>query len=209
MKVIIFGATGKVGRQLTAQALSEGHDVTAFVRKQSGDLGEDPKLRHHLGDVLNPADVAAAIKDHDAVFVALGKPLRNKDRLRTRGTANIIAAMQQHGPRRLVCLSGYGAGESYAKLPRFYRWVIMPLVLNHVYADHEEQEKLVRASGLDWTLVRPSNLFDGPRTDSYRIDFDKVEKGMKFKISFKDVAHFMLGQLITRSHLKAATAISS
>ena len=208
MKIVIFGATGKVGRNLTDQAPEDGHQVTAFVRSSSTALEPHPNLHVRQGDLFNEGDVAQALRDQDAVMIALGAPLRNKDGVRARGTQSIIKAMKTGGPDRLICLSGHGTGDSYGDLPRLYRWLIMPLVLKHVYADHERQEEIVRASGLDWTLVRPTNYIKGPRSRAYKVNFGRKQQGMKFKISFADVADFMLSQLDDKSFNRAAASIS-
>ncbi len=209
MKLALFGASGKVGRNLTRQALAAGHDVTALVRSLKADLPKHPNLTLVVGDVLNSEDVANVVKGQDAVLIALGAPLGNKDGIRTKGTALIVKAMKEASVARLICLSGFGAGESRGALPWLYRYVIMPLILRHVYADHENQEVIVKQSTLDWTLVRPTNYIDGPQTEDYRIDFKSVEKGMKFKISHADVAHFMLSQTSDHSFLHAAPAVTS
>ena len=209
MKLVIFGATGKVGRHATAQALEQGYEVTACVRSAAAALGEHPKLKLIVGDVLNSRDVDQAIKGQDAVMITLGKPIRNKEGLRTKGTANIIRSMQSHGPKRLVVLSGHGVAESHADLPALYRWFIMPFILNHVYADHEKQEALVKTSGLDWTLVRPTNYFDGAKTGAYKVNFGKKQKGMKFKITYNDVAEFMVGQIKDNRFVHAAPSLSA
>ncbi|TLP44992.1 SDR family oxidoreductase [Cohaesibacter sp. CAU 1516] len=209
MKLALFGASGKVGRNLTRQALAAGHEVTALVRSLKADLPEHPNLTLVVGDVLNPEDVANVVDAKDAVLVALGAPLGNKEGIRTKGTAIIVKAMKEAAVERLICLSGFGAGESRGALPWLYRFLIMPLILRHVYADHEQQEVLVKQSALDWTLVRPTNYVEGPQTNDYRIDFKAVEKGMTFKISYANVAHFMLSQVRDRTFLHAAPSLSS
>ena len=209
MKIVIFGATGKVGRRVTAQALEAGHEVTAFVRNPANAaLGQHANLTIMTGDVLNEEQVEKAVAGQDSVIVALGAPLRNKGMIRTKGTAVIIEAMKKQNTKRLICLSGYGAGETRAELPLLYRWFIIPIILKHVYADHERQEGLVKKSGLDWTLIRPTNYFDGPVTGDYKVGIKGKEPGMKFNISFGDVAQFMLKQTSETRFLNAAASVS-
>jgi uncharacterized protein YbjT (DUF2867 family) len=97
----------------------------------------------------------------------LARGARSRD-LCAVGTGNIIAAMEQHAVRRLIAVSSWGVGESRARVPPFFRFVIFPLILKDELADKERQEVLIRASDLDWTIVRPSRLSDGPRTGRYR-----------------------------------------
>ncbi|MCP5084527.1 MAG: SDR family oxidoreductase [Alphaproteobacteria bacterium] len=208
MKLIIFGATGTVGRQLAEQALSENHQVTVFVRNPAKFGAPHPNLRVMKGDVLDPAAVRQAVVGHDVVLCALGRPLMNKEQLRTKGTQNIVQAMQQTGVQRLICLSALGAAESRALLPMRYTHLLIPLFMRRLYADHEQQEACIRGSGLDWVIVRPSNFLEGPRTGAYRHGFNRLDKSWKLKIPTGDVADFMLKQLTDNTYLRSAPALS-
>ncbi len=208
MKLTIFGATGSIGRHIVAQALERAHEVTAFVR----DPGKFDQVHENLkivqGDVLDPASIASAIEGQDAVLCALGMPLMNKDGLRAEGTQNIVRAMEGSDVKRLICLSGLGAGDSWDILPLFHKYFLIPVVLRHVYADHEAQEKIVKNSRLDWTLVRPGSFAEGRRTGMYRHGFTAPDSSLKFKISRKDVADFMLKQITDRTYLHLAPTLS-
>ena len=208
MKLTIFGATGGVGANLTAQAIAKGHDVRAVARHPDRLSQSSQNLEIIQGDVLNPALVKSAIKGTDAVFCALGAPILNRDRLRTKGTLNIINAMNQTGVARLICLSGLGAGDSRATLSPFLRYVILPIVLRQPYKDHEAQEKLVMQSSLNWTLARPGSFIDGQRTGRCRHGFTTAEPGLRYKISREDVADFMLAQLTSDTYSYRAAGLS-
>jgi uncharacterized protein YbjT (DUF2867 family) len=208
MRLTVFGATGGVGRHIVAQALADGHTVRAMVRDPSRLEVAHSRLTVVQGDVLDAADAAAAVQGSDAVLVALGMPLFNRDGVRARGTANIVRAMRDHRVRRLVCLSVFGAGESWAMLPRLYRWVIGPVLLRHVIADHAEQEKIVAASGLDWVLARPGNFTDGERTRRYWHGAERPARRLKMNISRADVADFMLGRLAADAPVRRAECLS-
>ncbi|MFT7561568.1 MAG: putative NADH-flavin reductase [Flavobacteriales bacterium] len=207
MNVIIFGASGGTGLKLCEQAQSLGYSVSAFVRKP-----EAFKLAGELnmiqGDVGNPQQVAAAIAGHDAVICAVGTPPSDKSKLRTRAVENIIAGMEMHGVKRLIVQSGLGCGESRALLPFHYKYLIFPLILKHVYADHEQQEQRVRASNLDWTIVRPAALTDGDLTEVYWHDCKERERPITVKISRADTAHFMLQQLVNTYYWRKAPNLS-
>ncbi len=146
MNLIIFGATGTVGRLLVDQALSQGHRVTAFARRPSALKLEHRDLTRQAGDVLDRGAVADAVEGHDAVLIALGAG--RKGTVRAVGTKHIVEAMQRHGVRRLVCQSTLGAGDSRAVLNFFWKRIMFGLLLRPAYADHEAQEALVRQSGL-------------------------------------------------------------
>lgn len=167
MKVLVVGASRGTGAALVTELAERGHLVTAFSR-QAG--GTDQRVRYVAGDVLDQEALEKAMVGQDAVAVTLGIPdnpfrVRLTRRasspldVRSRGTAGVVAAMQEHGVPRIAVLSVYGIGEAYAQLPlalkAFFVLAIRPQV-----DDHERQEQLVRASGLDWTIVRPTVLHD-------------------------------------------------
>ena len=208
LSILVFGATGGTGRAVVDQALEAGHHVTAFVRTPSKLDRKHDRLKVLQGDATDNAAVRSAMPGHDAVFCALGAPARDRSGLRERGTAAILEAMEATGVRRLVCLSTYGIAETRDSLPFFLKYVVVPFYLARAFADHEAQEERVRASAVDWTLVRPTNLTDGPLTGDYRHGFPPTESGLKLKISRSDVAHFMLQQLDDRSYLRAAAGVS-
>ena len=206
MKLIIFGATGTVGRLLVDQALSQGHRVTAFSRKPATLKSDHQNLTRQAGDVLDRDAVADAIQGHDAVLIALGAG--RKGTVRATGTKHIVEAMALHGVRRLVCQSTLGAGDSRPLLNFFWKRIMFGLLLREAYADHEAQEALVRQSGLDWIIVRPAAFTDGPATGAYKHSFPPTEKNLKLKISRADVAGFMLRQLTEDSYLRQSPGLS-
>lgn len=208
MKLIVFGPTGETGVQLVTQALEAGHEVTAFARQPEKMALKHSSLRVMQGDVLDITSVQAAIQGHDAVLCTLGTPAGNKEMLRANGTKNIILAMQNTSVRRLICQSGLGCGDSYQLLPWYYKYLIFPLILRHVYADHEIQERYIRESKLDWTIVRPAALTNGVSKGSYWHGFVVNKQSLKIKISRADVAGFMLKQLIDGSYMYRAPSLS-
>jgi len=207
MNVIIFGATGTLGRHLVDQALSQGNQVTAFARHPEKLGLHNDNLHYQAGDVLDAQAVASAVDGHDAVLIALGAG--RKGGVRAGGTANVIDAMKRHGVKRLICLSTLGAGDSRTLLNFFWKRIMFGLLLRAAYADHEMQEKLVRQSGLDWTLVRPSAFVDGAATGRYQHGALATAAGLKLKIARADVAGFMLRQLTDKGYLHQAPALSN
>jgi putative NADH-flavin reductase len=201
MKVVIFGSTGKTGRCLVEQALTQGHDVTAFTRNP-GKLGiQHERLKAHAGDVLDGKAVAAAVAGQDAVLCALGPAnFKKPNTVVSEGTKNILLAMQKHGVPRLVCQSAIGIGDSKGQGPFVFKKIILPLFLKHVYADKERQEEEVRRSDLDWIIVRPSRLMDWPARGAYQVSIDGTP--VPGKIARADVAAFMLQQLSSDQYLR-------
>lgn len=208
MKIVVFGATGGTGREIVQQALEVGHAVTAFARSPDKLRGiEHEQLTVHQGDVLDPQPVEQAIAGQEAVLSALGAGAQRSN-LREAGTRNIIEAMQKQGVPRLISLSSMGVGESAGNLTLFLKYVIVPLFLKKAFEDHERQEALVRQSGLQWTLVRPPHLIDGPRTGNYQHGFPATERNLKFTISRADVADFMLKQLADERYIHQSPGVS-
>ena len=209
MKTIVFGATGTVGRLAVERILADGHDVTAFARNP-GKLGiTHPKLVPIAGDAMDPAAVADAVEGHDAVVIALGAGMSRKSRVRSQGTMNVILAMQRHGVRRLICQSTLGAHESWSNLNFYWKRIMFGFLLRPVFLDHELQEQLVRASGLDWTIVRPGAFTDEPASGAFREGFGPQERNLALKISRTDVAEFLKRQLTEAGYLHRAVAISN
>jgi putative NADH-flavin reductase len=206
MRLVIFGATGATGRCLVDQALAQGHQVLACARNPAP-LGKHDRLAFLPGDVLEPTGVEVAVAGQDAVLCALGTPNQIGTTVLSAGTANIIAAMQKHRVRRLICLSSLGVGDSKQQAGVVVRHVVIPTFLSYVYADKETQERVVRDSGLDWVIVRPARLTDGPRRGVYRTGPD-VKLRPWTRISRADVADFMLKQLTDDTFLRQAPGIS-
>ena len=110
--------------------------------------------------------------------------------------------------RRLICQSSLGVGDSRANLGFLTKYVIVPVFLRHAFADHERQEAVVKESALDWTIVRPPHLKDGPHTGTYRHGFPTTDTGIQGKISRADVADFMLKQLTADTYLHRTPGVS-
>ena len=209
MKVIVFGATGSIGHLTVDELLKAGHTVTAFARNPEKLKIKNTNLNYYSGDVLNPIDILKAIKDHDAVLITLGSGMSRKSIVRSKGTLNVINAMQTQGISRLICQSTLGAPESWTNLNFWWKHVMFGAIIKPVFKDHELQENLIHASGLDWTIVRPSAFMDGPAKGSFKENFSSNERNLSLKISRADVATFLSQQLDNTSYLGCAVAISN
>jgi putative NADH-flavin reductase len=208
MKIVVFGPTGGTGRELVVQGLEQGHEVTAFARRPDALGVNHQRLSWVGGDVLDPAAVKQVVPGHDAVLCAIGAPASDRTGVREAGTRHIIDAMMSSGPRRLICLASLGYGDSRAILPLHMKYLVVPLFLRHAFADHERQEACIKASDLDWIVVRPAALTDGPRTQVYRHGFPVIERGGRLRISRADVADFMLKQLSDDTYLHKTPGLS-
>ncbi|MQY31563.1 NAD(P)-dependent oxidoreductase [Nocardia aurantia] len=171
----IFGANGRTGRLLTARALTAGHRVTAVTRQPDSFPLHHDRLEVVRADVLDPAGVEAAVAGRDAVLSALGVPPGNGPiTTYSAGTANIAAAMRDHGLRRLVVISSSGVDpRPYSDGGVLFNRVLLPLVTRvfgrTLYEDMRRMESMLRDGDLDWTIVRPSGLYHLPEATDYTV----------------------------------------
>ncbi|MEA5463812.1 NAD(P)-dependent oxidoreductase [Leptothoe sp. PORK10 BA2] len=208
MKLVIFGATGTIGRQVVQQALGQGYTVTAFARHLTKLDIQHPQLSFVQGDVMEPQAVETAIRGQDAVVCVLGSGKKLTGTIRSAGTQQIIRAMEKVGVRRLICQSTLGAGDSWGNLDFYWRYIMFGFILRQVFADHERQEALVKSSSLDWTIVRPGAFTDGPLTGQYRHSFPSTDRTIALQISRADVADFILKQLANPSSVYQTPSLS-
>lgn len=206
MKLLIFGATSTVGKELVRQGLDAGHQITAVTRdKDKLDINH-PSLAVKQGDVLNYDDVKNVMNGYDAVFCSLGAG--RKGGVRAEGTRNIVKAMEENHVRRFICQTTLGCGDSQESLNFLWKYIMFGWLLKEAFLDHELQEKTVFESSLDWTIVRPGAFTDGQLSKTYRHGFKPGDKTLKLKISRADVAHFMLEQLSTTNYLRKTPGLS-
>lgn len=208
MKLLIFGSTGTIGRQLVTQALEQGHTVTAFARDPAKLDIQHPHLKIVQGDVMDLASVQQAVQSQDAVLCTLGSGQKRTGTIRSEGTRNMIRAMEQAGVRRLICQTTLGVGDSSENLNFFWKYIMFGFLLRQVYADHVKQEEYVKQSHLDWIIVRPAAFVDGDRTRDYRHGFPSTDRTSKLKVSRADVADFMLKQVADDLYLHKTPAVS-
>lgn len=195
MNIIIFGASGRTGRELVQQALAQGHPVTAFVRDPAKLDFQGAHLRVMQGDVTDYASVEQAVTGQDAVLCALGSFTPTKrDPTLIDGMRNIIQAMEQAGVRRLIYLSFLGVRDGRQGLGPVVNYIVAPLLRNPI-ADHEEKESLIKQSRLDWVIVRPPRLTSGRHTGIYRSGEQIAARSLILTLSRADLANFMLKQL--------------
>jgi putative NADH-flavin reductase len=206
MKVLIFGSTGSIGRQLVEQALAQGHVVTAFARDPAKLDLNHVNLKVVQGDVLDFASVEKAVQGQEAVLCAIGAGRQGT--IRSEGTRHIVRTMEKVGVRRFICQTTLGVGDSRGNLNFFWKYIMFGLILRDAFADHEKQETYVKQSRLDWIIVRPGAFTNGERTGIYRHGFPATEEALKLKISRADVADFMLKQLTDDTYLHKTPGVS-
>ncbi len=194
-KILLLGATGATGRLMVNQAVARGYDVTVLVRsaEKASDITGAKLI---VGDARDERVLREALKGRDAVVSALGTPVSpfREVTLLSTATRALANAMKAEQVSRLVCITGMGAGDSAGHGGFLFDNVIFPLLLKKVYADKNRQEAIVKDSGLDWVLVRPSILNSKPGRGSVRAltDLSGFHGG---SIAREDVAKFVLDQV--------------
>ncbi len=205
MKVLVLGATGGTGRLIVRDAAAKGHSVVALVRSTArADLLGAELIE---GDARNESILGRALDGCDAVVSALGTGMGFREvSLLTEATRALVAAMTRNGVRRLVCVSALGVGDSRGHGGFVFDRLFQPLLLSQAYKDKNRQEAAIRASSLDWVVVRPAMLTDDPARGSVRAvtDLAGVNGG---KVARADVARFVVDQLTTDTWLRRTPVI--
>ena len=203
MRVLIVGASKGIGLEATRQALDAGHDVRALARSATAIAVTNPSLEKIRGDALKTEDVKAALVGVDAVIQTLGVGLGDLFRpvhLFSDSTRVLIASMRSQGVKRLICVTGFGAGDSRASISCLQR-LPFQIVFGRAYDDKNLQEKLIKESELDWTIVRPGVLTSRPRAGRYRI-LAEASQWRNGIISRADVAEFLVRQIGDQAYIR-------
>lgn len=207
MRLIILGATGGIGVEVVRQAAERGHAVTAFVRSPERLRPFSGGIRIVEGDLLNAAELGRVIAGHDGVLSAFGPrlPLASSDSdLLGRFACALAGAMSQTTVRRVVLVSTAFLFRN-AIFPPAY--LFGRLFFPSVVADASAMEQIVTASRLDWTLVRPPQLTDKPRTGRYRVREGHLPV-FGARIARADVADFMIRCLEDRASIRKVMGVS-
>lgn len=211
MRIVVFGASGPTGRRILAQARPAGHEVVAVTRRPDSIPPQD-HVRVVAADATDLAAVDQVVAGADAVLSAFGVPYsRTPIDLYSTGLANILTAMDAHAVRRLVVVSSapldpdYRASDSW-----LFTRVMEPLFMRRrgrtTYEDMTRMESLVTSSGVDWTIVRSSWLFEADAVTDYRLTTG-TPKGMYTARS--DLAAALLAQLTDNAHLRRIVAVNT
>ncbi len=209
LNVLVVGGSKGIGLETVKLALSRGHSVTAMARRPERMELSHERLSTFKGDILDPGSVDQAVSGKDAVIVSIGAaPTRKPVTVFSKGTANLLNSMRDHKVKRLITVTGIGAGDSRGHGGFFYDKILQPLLLDTIYRDKDIAEQLIVDSDSTWTIVRPGFLNDESSSATYRVvsDMAGVTSG---DISRADVAHFMLSALENKSHINSTVLISN
>lgn len=209
-KVLVIGASKGIGLETVRRALEMDHGVRALARSAPSIAVNHPQLEKMAGDALDPATVKRALDGIDVVIQALGvsgspdilfKPIR----LFSDATRVLVAAMEETGVKRLIAVTGLGAGDSRGKAGFLYNAFIQ-LILVRAYDDKDLQERIIRNSALDWVIARPGGLTNGARSDRYKVLTSPKDWRAGF-ISRADVADFLVKQIDSDTYLRQAPVL--
>ena len=204
MKIALFGATGRVGKEVLKQALAAGHEVVALVRSHEKLTGKD-KLTIIQGDVRDAAAVSHAISGVDVVFSALGT---DKTTTLTEAVPHMIAAMKDDGIRRIITIGTAGILQSRIEPDKLrYEAGDTNRRLTFAAEEHHKVYDMLRQSGLEWTVVCPTYLPDGAAIGDYRTERDLLPEDGK-KITVGDAASFAYKELVAGNHIGFRVGIS-
>lgn len=209
MNILVVGASKGTGALCVKSALGQGHAVTAFARTPARLALSGPRLTKVAGDFHDAASVVAAVKGHDAVILCASvgalSDFKAKPDYFSRGTRHCIDAMKQHGVKRLVVLSAQGAGDSIVTASWFLKTFVIGGVLKPAFRDHDEQERITAASGLEYVIARPTRLTDGPASGRFTKTTALVK--VPSTISRADVADFLVESCSSTEFLNQAVQL--
>ena len=202
--LLVIGASRGIGLETVQRALAAGHRVRAFARGAAAIDLPQPGLEKVAADALDTTAVTRAIEGADAVVQSLGAGEKAAPQVILAGTTIfsrttriLIDAMRATGVRRLVAVTGLGAGDSRGRGGFLYDALAFPLLLKRIYDDKDVQEQMIRASGLEWTIVRPGLLTNGPLTSQARALSEPAD--WRFgSVSRADVAEFLVREAFER-----------
>jgi uncharacterized protein YbjT (DUF2867 family) len=184
MNLAVLGAAGATGVPLVEQAIATGHQVTALARSAETLTVTNPNLHVVQGDATDRAVVSQAMKGADAVISVLGA----RGPVMAEATRAVVAAAEQAGPDRILMLSSFAVARDRLKP---VSKLVTRMAMGSQVKDKTAGEEVLRASGLDWTIVYATKLTNGPKTEPTVVpETEKV--GVSQRISRADVASFLL-----------------
>lgn len=216
MKLLVIGGSHGVGKKIVERALELEHTVTVFSRNPARLGIEHPNVRFYPGNVLDVQSVRRAVMGQQAVICALGLPTQmaigppfaKRSYILSSGTNNILQAMTSEGVKRFMCVTAIGTGQSVRQCTFFAR-VSLRVGLRWLFKEKDRQEELIKNSGLNWTIIRPTALTNGRERGNPETQVgEKLRSGILTQVSRADVAAVMLNMIDDPKSYKKATVIS-
>jgi len=201
MRVLVLGATGSVGQHILRLGTERGHELTALVRNAEKLKSWEDRVRIVKGDALDNDTVEQAVRGQEAAIYAIGIKTIGRTTLFSESTRILLDAMERNRVKRLMCITGVGAGETKGHGGLLYDWILFPLVTKRVYEDKDVQEALIQKSSLDWVIVRPAMFREGTPSGKFEAVTD-VRGVTLTRVSRAEVAAFLLEQLTDDRYLR-------
>lgn len=200
-KIAVLGASGAIGKRIVERLLARGFDVVCQTRFADKLSQFADRVTIHAFDPKDASKLPAFLRGADAVIYALGVHSTGATTFFSETTAAIIASMAGENVRRLIAITGVGAGETKGHGGLLYNWFFYPLFTHRIYADKDRQESLIAASSLDWIIVRPGPFFDVPARSPLLV-LTKIEPDTQIaRITRDEVADFTVAQVESDRYL--------
>ena len=214
-KILILGATGRTARHAIPFALEKGYEVVALVRNPAKISLKNDRLTIVKGLPTVIEDVRKAMVGCDAVLNLLSPLTRgeaisfrkiNPPRVLETSIANALEVMKAYGVKRILTLSSVGVGDSWKYNPWYVKLLVKLTNFKVIFADHNAQEELIRASGTDWTIARPAGLNDNDTLGTLVVSYNRTPK--PFQISRKLLAKFFIDNLYSEEFVHKMPMLS-
>ncbi|EHQ29472.1 NAD(P)-dependent oxidoreductase [Mucilaginibacter paludis] len=214
-RILILGATGRTGKHAIPFALAKGYQVVALVRDPAKIGVTSDDLTIVTGLPTNADDIRGAMKGCDAVLSLLSPLTRgeaisfrkiNAPRVLERSMINVLQVMNEYGVKRILILSSVGVGDSWKYAPWYVKLLVKLTNFKVIFADHNAQERLVQASGTDWTIARPVGLNENVTAGKIAVTYDHTPK--PFQMSRKLLAKFFIDNLYSETYIHKAPMLS-
>jgi putative NADH-flavin reductase len=202
MRLVVLGATGGIGKYLLEYATARGHEVTAFARAPQKIALKSGRLRVAPGDLLNVEQLTQVLRGQDAVLSAFGPSTLRRVRTRERFGVVLAKALEQSGVHRALVVSSALLFQEQNALGNLLRATIF----RNLIPDMKAMEAALERDGLEWTMVRPPRLTNGPLMQDYSVADGRLPKGMT--ISRACVADFMVKEAERPQHVRRIVGLS-
>lgn len=208
MKITIIGATGQTGKLLVSKALLRGHQVIAFARNPLLMSIQHQDLEFVQGDGMDFQAVESAIKGADAVICGIAPSPKSPEDLMWKTAENIVTAMNKHNVDRLIWTTGAGVRGPKDQPTLLQKSIesLLKFVSGRVLKNSEQGVKIIKESGLRWTIARAPMLINKERNSEYRVS--PVGPDMKPSLTRENFAEFILDTIEGENYLYDMPAIS-
>ena len=208
MNILVIGASRGIGKCLVELAVIRNINVSTLVRNKQKLNIRHKNLKIIEGDILDRRSVEQSMDSIDSVCITIGiGPTFKPVTVFSEGTRNVVEVMKANNIKSLICVTGIGAGNSKNHGGFLYDKIINPLLLKTIYEDKDRQERIVMDTDLDWVVLRPGFLTNGPLTGRYKI-FTDLNGVIAGKISRFDVADFILKEFENRKYIHQTPLIT-